>query len=77
MAGVHPNTKSSIEEAHINLENALRISAARLKFAAAEHMIDEGLSDLVRDNELCVIPGGYVLIEMSYLSESKALSTPY
>ncbi len=74
MAGVHPNTKSSIEQAQVNLESGLKNIGSKVEiYAAAEHMIDDGLSNLIQENELCVIPGGYVLIEMSYLSESKAL----
>src|SRR5690606_32625210 len=42
-------------------------------YAAAEHMIDDGISSLIAKDNLSVMPGGYVLIEMSYLAESKAL----
>ncbi|WP_434413983.1 tyrosine-protein phosphatase [Sphingobacterium thalpophilum] len=74
MAGVHPNDKMSIDAAHANLTKGLRDRGLETDiFAAAEHMIDDGLPTLLRQDDLCVIPGGYVLIEMSYLSESKAL----
>jgi len=74
MAGVHQNTKFSIEHAKDSLVAGLKKSGNDVDiFGAAEHMIDENLSLLIRENELCVMPGGYVLIEMSYLSESKAL----
>ncbi|WP_333626100.1 CpsB/CapC family capsule biosynthesis tyrosine phosphatase [Sphingobacterium siyangense] len=74
MAGVHQNTKFSIEHAKDSLVEGLKSSGNNVDiFGAAEHMIDENLPLLIRENELCVMPGGYVLIEMSYLSESKAL----
>ncbi len=74
MAGVHPNNKSTIEEAQTALVQGLKENGNGADiFAAAEHMIDDGLTSLIQQDELCVIPGGYVLIEMSYLSESKAL----
>jgi len=74
MEGVHPNTKFSIGQAHHALSEGLKNSGSDVEiFAAAEHMIDDGLHALVESNDLCLMPGGYVLIEMSYLSESKAL----
>lgn len=74
MEGVHPNTKSTINNAHTQLSSALTDAGSKIEiFAAAEHMIDDGLSTLISKDNLCVMPGGYVLIEMSYLSESRAL----
>lgn len=74
MEGVHPNTKFSIEQAHRALSDGLKESGSEVEIvAAAEHMIDDGLHTLIQNNDLCLLPGGYVLIEMSYLSESKAL----
>ncbi|WP_237249516.1 tyrosine-protein phosphatase [Sphingobacterium faecale] len=74
MEGVHPNTKSTIGAAQQLLNKELRAVNSKVEiFAAAEHMIDEGLEALLKKDNLCVMPGGYVLIEMSYLSESKAL----
>lgn len=72
--GVHPNTKATIAQAHQELEQALRQQGSSLALvAAAEHMIDDGMSDLLQNDGLCVMPGGYVLIEMSYLAESSSL----
>lgn len=74
MEGVHPNTRETITAAHQQLQRGL--SEAELKveaLPAAEHMIDEGLGRLIGKDQLCVMPGGYVLIEMSYLAESNAL----
>lgn len=74
MEGVHPNTKETINNAHAQLSIALKETGSQVEvFAAAEHMIDGGLATLVSNDNLCVMPGGYVLIEMSYLSESRAL----
>lgn len=74
MDGVHPNTKTTITQAHQALRKGLEESNLKTEvFAAAEHMVDEGIAPLIAKDNLCVMPGGYVLIEMSYLSESKAL----
>jgi|SRR5690606_35097512 len=74
MEGVHPNTKSTISRSCTELDKALRAEGSKIEiFAAAEHMIDDGLQTLIEKDNLCLMPGGYVLIEMSYLSESKAL----
>lgn len=72
--GVHPNTKDTINNAHNQLSQFLKEQESSFElFAAAEHMIDDGLPALLKDDGLCVIPGGYVLIEMSYLAESRSL----
>lgn len=74
MDGVHPNTKTTINTAYAALDKALKEKSSKVKiFAAAEHMIDDGIGPLIAKDNLCIMPGGYVLIEMSYLSESKAL----
>ncbi|HMR19730.1 MAG TPA: protein tyrosine phosphatase [Sphingobacterium sp.] len=74
MEGVHPNTKATISQAHDALRQGLKGEGMKAEvYAAAEHMIDEGILPLIAKDNLCVMPGGYVLIEMSYLSESKAL----
>ncbi|UIR55970.1 protein tyrosine phosphatase [Sphingobacterium sp. SRCM116780] len=74
MDGMYPNNRQIIQQTKEKLQKELneRTDATTL-FAAAEHMIDDNLERLVQNNELCVMPGGYVLIEMSYLQESKAL----
>src|SRR5690606_122759 len=74
MDGVHPNTKSTIQTAYEALKGSLAEQNSKVEiFPAAEHMIDDGIVQLIERGNLCVMPGGYVLIEMSYLSESKAL----
>ncbi|TDS13682.1 tyrosine-protein phosphatase [Sphingobacterium paludis] len=74
MAGVHPNTPNTISTAY----EALKQEVVRqgLKFHlefAAEYMIDEELDAKIKSRELCLLPNGHMLIEMSYLSESKSL----
>lgn len=72
--GMYPNTAKTIGQAHRQLQTALKDQNQKIEtVAAAEHMIDDGIARLIEKNDLCVMPGGYVLIEMSYLQESKAL----
>jgi len=74
MEDVYPNTKSTISKSCTELRTALQETSNKTQiFAAAEHMIDHGLPHLIEKDNLCVMPGGYVLIEMSYLSESQSL----
>jgi len=74
MADLYPNTKSTIQAAYTSLEETLQNTKNKaVIFSAAEHMIDEQISPLIDKDNLCVMPGGYVLIEMSYLAESNAL----
>ena len=74
MDGMYPNNRQIIQQSKQILQEELNRRADKpIIFAAAEHMIDDNLARLVQNNELCVMPGGYVLIEMSYLQESKAL----
>ncbi len=74
MEGVHPNSIQTIEDAKDRLVNGIKhLPHIPEIYPAAEHMIDDGIARLIETNELCVMPGGYVLIEMSYLQESKAL----
>lgn len=74
MDGMYPNNRQIIQQTKENLQKELNERAdVPVIYAAAEHMIDDNLATLIQNNELCVMPGGYVLIEMSYLQESKAL----
>ena len=74
MDGMYPNNRQIIQKAKDNLQKELKGHADMPTiFGAAEHMIDDNLAKLVQNNELYIIPGGFVLIEMSYLQESKAL----
>lgn len=74
MDGMYPNDRQIIQQTKEHLQKEFNDRAdAPVIHAAAEHMIDDNLAKLLLNNELCVMPGGYVLIEMSYLQESKAL----
>ncbi|MDR0229095.1 MAG: histidinol phosphatase [Flavobacteriaceae bacterium] len=74
LQGMYENTKTTIKSAEDSLNNYLKATNNNAKiYSAAEHMIDDGLTSLIKENNLSIMPGGYVLIEMSYLSESKAL----
>jgi len=74
MNGVHNNTPESIGKAYKILKEDL--SKCRIDFQleySAEYMIDDQLDSWIQSSNLCLIGGKYMLIEMSYLSESKAL----
>ncbi|WDF68953.1 protein tyrosine phosphatase [Sphingobacterium oryzagri] len=74
MAGVHPNTPKTISGAYEQLKQELvrKNIDFQLEYAA-EYMIDEDLAGQIAKGDLCLLPNGHMLIEMSYLSESKAL----
>lgn len=74
MHGVHDNTPETIKAAFAQLQAALNQGDVdfELKFSA-EYMIDDQLDHLIQEDQLCSMPNNYVLIEMSYLAESKAL----
>lgn len=72
---VHPNTPQTIGDAHKKLSDAL--AATDLKaplFASAEYMLGERFPQLLADNELLAQPGGHLLVEMSYIAETKDVS---
>ncbi|MFZ4263562.1 tyrosine-protein phosphatase [Sphingobacterium sp. HJSM2_6] len=74
MAGVHNNTPETIEAAHSSLNHALKESHINFTLGfSAEYMIDDQIDEWIQANKLCVIADKYMLIEMSYLAESKAL----
>lgn len=74
MQDVHPNTFESIDSAHKLLDKELKSNNSIVKIVpAAEHMIDEDIFSMISANSLMVMPGGYVLIEMSYLAPSRSL----
>ena len=74
MFGVHNNTPETIQAAHQSLSSALTNNNIdfELKYSA-EYMIDDQLDSIIENDQLCLMPNKYVLIEMSYLSESKSL----
>ena len=71
LQGLYPNDKGSIQGAYKVLQSHLDTTTK--VFAAAEHMIDEGLDQLIMNNNLCEMPQKYVLIEMSFLAPSVSL----
>lgn len=76
MAGVHNNTPETISNAHQTLVQGLKDKGIEFNVQySAEYMIDDQLDSWVQANNLCLIADKYMLIEMSYLSESKALFT--
>ena len=74
MAGVHNNTPETIKGAHGKLTEHLKANAVDFKLNfSAEYMIDDQIDQWIQADKLCLIADKYMLIEMSYLSESKAL----
>ena len=74
MAGVHNNTPETIQGAHAKVKQAIR--DGKLDFDihfGAEYMVDDQIDSWIQSGKLCIIADKYMLIEMSYLSESKAL----
>lgn len=69
MSNYYPNTPETISEARERLQKGLDaegMSSITLD-AAAEHMIDENLSDLLDENRVMPLQKYYLLVEMSYL----------
>ncbi|WP_156305353.1 tyrosine-protein phosphatase [Sphingobacterium endophyticum] len=74
MAGVHNNTPETIKAAHNKLSDHLKANSIDFKLGfSAEYMIDDQIDQWISSDKLCLIADKYMLIEMSYLSESKAL----
>jgi protein-tyrosine phosphatase len=65
---LYPNTNATITNALNNVKVALTAAGINIEIdAAAEHMVDETF--IVEPGLMC-LPGKYILIEMSYLSEN-------
>lgn len=74
MHGVHDNTPTTIQKAHARLTEVLREQGIKFDLHyAAEYMIDDQLDTWIQNDNLCLLPNRHILIEMSYLAESKAL----
>lgn len=74
MHGVHDNTPATIKDAHAKLTGALRDRGIKFDLQySAEYMIDDQLETWIESKNICPLPNRHVLIEMSYLAESKAL----
>lgn len=65
---LYPNTSETISHALASTKEALRTADMTIDIsAAAEHMVDEMFE--IKDG-LEVMPGNYILVEMSYLNET-------
>lgn len=74
MEGVYPNNVDSIFSVRDSFNTYLSTHGIETKVASsAEYMIDSSLRKLIDTDQLCVIAGEYVLVEMSYLAESREL----
>ncbi|RRN77886.1 protein tyrosine phosphatase, partial [Pseudoxanthomonas sp. SGD-10] len=74
MEGVYNNTPVHIAAVYEQLLAAVRNENLNIELEfAAEYMIDEGIATWIESDQLCLLPHKHVLIEMSYLSESKSL----
>lgn len=76
MAGVHNNTPEIIRNAHAKVSQAIHDNQVDFKIQfGAEYMIDDQIDHWIQSSKLCIIADKYMLVEMSYLSESKSLFT--
>ncbi|MDC6351305.1 histidinol phosphatase [Zeaxanthinibacter sp. PT1] len=69
MHNYYPNTRESIEAAHLLVKNELiecGMDEIELAFAA-EHMIDENFIPMVEQGGMLPLSSSYLLVEMSYL----------
>lgn len=67
MSGVYPNTRSLILRKRDEVQEALLDLGIAVEFgAAAEYFVDETLVALMKNEPLLTLPGGRVLIEMSF-----------
>ena len=74
MHGVHDNTPVTIQDAHQKLKEAIANEGMKFELEySAEYMIDDQLESWIKSDNLCPLPNRHVLIEMSYLAESRAL----
>lgn len=65
---LYPNTSETISQALALTKDALRLANINVDISAgAEHMVDDMFE--VKDG-LAVMPGNYILVEMSYLNET-------
>lgn len=74
MQGVHDNTPDTISKSYAILKEGLQQQNIDFELGfSAEYMIDNQFGELVANDTLCLMPNNHILIEMSYLSESKSL----
>lgn len=71
IAGVHPNTPSTITAAASQLRNALDINNNNVEMGfSAEYMMSFEMAELIDADEIIPLPQNHVLVEMSYALES-------
>jgi len=66
----YPNTTAIIQEKLQLLRQALTRKGLHIRLdAAAEYFLDDHFDMLLHQDDIMVLPGGYVLIEMSFVAE--------
>jgi len=69
---VHPNTPKSIATAYQILQQLYNVNGGY----AAEYMVDSHFHSLIsnaKEQDLLTLPGNFILIEMSYIHESRTI----
>lgn len=74
LKGSYPNTKTSIFGSYEKLNTVLEKEINIVEHAAAEHMLDEGFEQMVKEKSLLPLKDNYVLVEMSYFQKPVNLS---
>lgn len=71
-AELYPNTAATVSSAYALLQQAMPVVGGY----AAEYMVDSAFSSLLKlpQPNLLSLPGGHVLIEMSYMQESQSIA---
>ena len=72
LPALYPNTADTIHAAHQKLMEAMlehRMTDVSI-VPSAEHMIDDAFDDLLSQDGVLPLKGGYLLVEMSYLQPS-------
>ena len=66
----YPNTTAIIQEKLQLVRQALTRKGLHIRLdAAAEYFLDDHFDKLLHQDDIMVLPGGYVLIEMSFVAE--------
>lgn len=66
----YPNTTSIIQEKLVDVRRALKDKGINIRLdAAAEYFMDDHFDMLLHHDDILVLPGGFVLVEMSFVAE--------
>jgi protein-tyrosine phosphatase len=66
----YPNTTAIIQEKLRLVREALTRKGLNIRLdSAAEYFLDDHFDRLLQDDDIMVLPGGYVLVEMSFVAE--------